>query len=273
MMMALIKNKFEAPDADKNVDDGVIDGAVKEVVDETATLSAHERLAVAAAARADEAKAEREAVEASKTASTSTAVAAKTASNIVLAAPVMGNIFAGLENAFHVDWNTFESLLANQGTFMRKGDKAKLGDSVGLELLSYQQQFVISPGTEGDADNDKVRYSDDGVTTTTGEDCKSYLEDLKEAGFDKASRSERVVLVGSLFDPGKLAEIKDQLVQISLPPTSKAQFERHKIQTDFNIGRGLSPALGATRLRMTCEVQSDAKNKRDWTVVKFAQYV
>lgn len=265
---------FEAPD-----EDGVIEGQVTDVTDTSgaaeadATVSlnpsAKERLAAAAKEREAEAAAEREAVAATKTTSLATKPANSGA--ITVAAPRPEKVYAPLENAFHVDWNTLESLKATQGAFMDKTDNKSLGDTIGFELLSHQKQFVISPGSDDEEDNKHVRYSDDGITTTTGEDCKDYLQSLLATGdFPDAKMTERVVLVGAVFDPGKQPSYKDKLMQISLAPTSKALFDRHQIQCSFNVGRGIWSPDGITRLRMTCVAKN--KNKRDWTEVTFSKY-
>lgn len=283
--MALIKKdsttsaaKFEAPD-----DDTVIDGTVtviSDVVDTsaaaetqtTAAPTAQERLAAAAKEREAEAEAERQAVAATKTSSTTALSAGSKSTAIVAAKPaVLADVFKPVEDAFHVDWNTLESLKANQGQFLSKADGKSLGPTVGFELLSYQKQFVISPGTDDDEDNQHVRYSDDGVTCNSGEDCKDYLQSLLDTGdFPKAKMTERVVLVGCVFDAGTKPEFQDKLMQISLPPTSKALFERFKLQASFMIGRKTWSPDGISRMRMTCEVQS--KNKNDWTQVNFTKY-
>lgn len=271
--MALFKNKdagssagkFESPD-----DDTVIDGTVTEVVEETTQTtqpSAQERLKAAAAEREAEAAAERAAVE-----STKTALATKPATNAVLASPVARPVavFEPLKNSFPVQWNTLELLKASQGKFVNKADNTPLGDEIGFELLSHQAQFVVSPGTDDDEDDKLVRYSDDGITTSTGEDCKEYLKYLQDAGYAKAKMSERVVLVGSVFDPGKQPSYKDKLMQISLAPTSKALFDRHQLQCSFNVARGKWSPDGITMLRMTCVSKSG--NGKDWTEVAFSKY-
>lgn len=269
-------SKFEALD-----DDNVIDGTATVISDDvdtssaaqtTAAPTAQERLAAAAKEREAEAEAERQAIAATKTSST-TALAAGGKSTALVASKstALADIFKPMEDAFHVDWNTLESLKANQGQFLSKSDSQSLGPVIGFELLSYQKQFVISPGTEDEEDSVHVRYSDDGITCTSGEDCKEYLQSLLDTGdFPKAKMTERVVLVGCVFDPGTKPAFKDKLMQISLPPTSKALFERFKLQASFNIGRGNWSPDNMSRMRMTCEVQS--KNKNDWTQVNFTKY-
>lgn len=275
--MALInKNKpvgkFEPMDGDDVNDGNTIEGTATVVSETVETVqpspSAQERLKAAAAEREAEAAEEREAVMATKTESTALAAKKSTALATPVARPE--KIFAPLEDAFHVDWNTLESLKATQGQFLAKADDSTFGPEIGFELLSHQKQFVVSPGTDEEEDNQHVRYSDDGITCNTGEDVKEYRQHLIDAGYTEAGVTERVVLVGSVFDPGLKPDFKDKLMQISLAPTSKALFDRHQLQTTFNVGRGNWSPEGVTRLRMTCKVQS--KGKLSWTQVNFTKY-
>lgn len=275
--MTLFKNKsaaakFEPMDGD---DANTIEGTATVVQETTqpaqSTPSAQDRLKAAAAEREAEAAAEREAVLAAKTETPAgTALAAKKPTALAVAVARPEKIFAPLEDAFHVDWNTLESLKATQGQFLAKADDSTFGPEIGFELLSHQKQFVVSPGTDDDDDNKLVRYSDDGITCNTGEDVKEYRQSLVDAGYPDAGVTERVVLVGSVFNPGLKTDCKDKLMQISLAPSSKALFDRHQLQTTFNVGRGNWSPEGVTRLRMTCKVQTKGKNS--WTQVNFTKY-
>jgi hypothetical protein len=279
--MSLFKNKtttgakFEPMDGDVN-DGNTIEGTATVVQETTQQVqpnqSAQDRLKAAAAEREAEAAAEREAVAATKTETPAagTSLAAKKPGALAVAVPRPEKIFAPLEDAFHVDWNTLEALKATQGQFLAKADDSSFGPEIGFELLSHQKQFVVSTNTDAEEDNKLVRYSDDGITCNTGEDVKEYRQHLIDAGFPEAGVSERVVLVGSLFDPGTKPECKDKLMQISLAPTSKAFFDRHQLQTTFNVQRKTWSPEGVTRLRMTCKVQS--KGKLSWTQVNFTKY-
>lgn len=250
--MALTKNAvkntpaFEAPD-DENDGDTAVE------------LSPAERLKAAADERAA----------AAKPASTSTAVATKAAGQVAVAKALIDPLKA-LENAFPVEYDTLRNLLVTNGNVMDKDTSKPLGDIIGLELLSYQSQWVVSPGVDGDEAKEHVRYSDDGVTTTQGEDCNEYLQSLKSSGFPEAKKSERVVIVGSVFEPGKLKDLKDSLVQINLPPTSKAAFQRYRLDQAFQVGKGKIDAEGAERIKIECSLVT--KGKMTWTVATFTRW-
>lgn len=268
--MALTKNAnaqastpaFEAPDDDNTVDTAAAaeQAAIRQ--------SAQERLKAAAAQHqaskpADEAKS-----------STSREVAAPAGTQVAKARPMI-NPLEPLKNAFPVEWDTLRNLVITNGNVMDKTTSKALGDTIGLELLSFQDQWVVSPGVDGDEAKEFVRYSDDGITTTQGEDMKEYLAHLKQSGYTEAKISERMVICGSVFDIGvkgakDLKELQDALVQISLPPTSKATFKRYQMDQAFKIGKGFIEAKGAERVRIECDVVT--KGQMSWTVANFSRY-
>lgn len=227
-----------------------------------AAASGVERLQAAAAAHA--------ATQAAAPASTSTAVATKPAGAI---APMkaMVNPLEGLENAFPVEYDTLRNLNINQGNVIDKMTDKVAGSVVGLELLTYQNQWVVSPGVDGDEAKEHVRYSDDGITATDGTDMKAHLEHLKQSGYNEAKISERLIIAGALFAPGKLTDLEQSLVQINLPPTSKAAFKRYMMDQAYKVGKGLVQAEGANRIKIECTVTKKGDNT--WTVADFSRWV
>jgi hypothetical protein len=228
--------------------------------------SAQERLAAAAAERA--------AASASQQESTQTAVAAKPAGAVAVHRK-MEDPFKQLENAFPVEWDTLRNLVITQGNVVDKDTDKPLGDEIGLELLSFQKQWVVSPGVDGEAAKEHVRYSDDGQITTKGDDVRDYLQHLKNTGYPKANLSERLVIVGSVFDIGvkgrkDLKDLQDALVQINLPPTSKATFSRYRMDQAYQIGKGLANADGADRIRINCNLKKNGDNT--YTLANFSRY-
>ncbi len=257
--MALTKNqdvpKFESPDEDQ--------AAAK-------TPTANERLAAAAAKHTAEQPKEEE----SKPASTSTAVAVSKGNQIAAAKPMI-NPLEPLKNSFPLQFDTLRGLKVTNGNVVDISSGKSLGDTVGMELLTYQDQWVISPGVDGDEGKEFVRYSDDGVTTSKGENCKDYLDQLIDSDYPEAKMSKRTVIAGSLFDIGvkgrkECKDMQDALVQISLAPTSKAGFDRYLMDQAFQIRKGRLSAEGADRIRIECTPVS--KGDKDWTVANFSRY-
>ena len=172
------------------------------------------------------------------------------------------------KDAFKVDWNTLHRIQAVQGSFVDvENNKKEIGKSITLELLSFQDNYQISPGTDVESDAQYVRYSDDGITTTMGENCAEYIAAMKEAGYEAVKMAKRCTLAGIVHvadDP----EMVNQMVQIDLPPTSKNMFDRFQMQASLDVARGIRQEDQLNPMKMTARVQSKGKNS--WTVVEFA---
>lgn len=180
--------------------------------------------------------------------------------------------FKALENVFPVQFNTLSAIMATNGNFLQKDTSKPMGDTIGLEVISTQKHWVLSPG--GDSNDDEslqfVKYSDDGITSQDGENMLEMLRLTKDAGYDKAKIAERTILVGSLFFAGKLPDLVDTMIQIDLPPTSAAHFARHRLSAAFNVSKGKISAEGQERLKLECTVKT--KGKMNWTEVVFSQF-
>ena len=252
-------------------------GAEGEGTEETQVLTPAQRLQAAADKRAAEAEASKPAEKpAEKPAPQSESREVAPAKSSAVAVPVaMVNPLEPLKNAFFCEFDTLRGLKLSNGNIVDNQTSKPLGDVVGLELLSYQDQWVISPGVDGDEGKEHVRYSDDSITTSKGDDCKEYLARMVNGPYPEAKMSRRTVIAGSLFDIGTkggkdLKELQDELVQFSLAPTSKAAFDRYMMGQAFKIGKGIIAADGATRIRITAEPVS--RNKKDWTQAAFSRY-
>lgn len=172
------------------------------------------------------------------------------------------------KDAFKVDWNTLHRIQAVQGSFVDvENNKKEIGKTLMFELLSFQDNYQISPGTDVESDAQYVRYSDDGITTTQGENCAEYIAAMKEAGYEAVKMAKRCTLAGIVHaadDP----DMVNQMVQIDLPPTSKNMFDRYQMQASLDVARGVRTEDQLNPLKMTARVQSKGKNS--WTVVEFA---
>lgn len=203
-------------------------------------------------------------------ASTSTAVAAATGTALAANGDLkMMDTLQKMENKYKVDWNTLDRIQANNGNFLDMGDKKKsMGSVIQLQLLSWQHSWQISPGSDTDEAKTMVRYSDDGITTTKGENIEEYLNTIKANGYTGAKLDHRVTLAGMLVGTEKGSRLEGELVQIDLSKTSKQEFDKYMLGTSFKIGQGLLNAAAATLTTMTAEPVS--YKGKDWTIVKFA---
>lgn len=173
-----------------------------------------------------------------------------------------------------LQWNTLHRVQANQGNFLDlEQGKASIAQEIHLELMSYQANWQISPGTDDPDDIQYVRYSDDGKTTTQGEDCMEFLKGLKEANYDKAKLSERCVLAGRIIaipsNPNH--PMVGELIQIDLPNTSKQQYDRYRFKVSLDVREGKYDAAAAGLMKL--KARTTTANKLTWTVVDFERLV
>lgn len=274
--MALTKpqaNKFETPE-----DGDVIENGSDTV--ETKTLTADERVAAAIAAKgaaaASAAKTVEEKVEAAPAASASREVAAAKP-NAVATTVMSQDPLKDCENALRVNYNDLTQIMVTNGNVVLKEGKELLGDYVGLEIISFQDQTVCSPGGESGDEEAKefLKFSDDGVTVRdTGELLTDALQAALTAGYEKARIVKRLILVGALVFPGKdkkgnvHEELRNELVQIDLAPRSLAAFKAYRINAAFKVSKGLLDPQSALRVRLGAKVMSKGSN--NWTDAEFS---
>lgn len=198
-----------------------------------------------------------------------TALAAAPSRAVAVAGPIVNVIKETYKDAMRVEWNTLGRIQANQGQFLDlENNKASLGGEIRIELMSYQDNWQISPGTDDKDDTQHVRYSDDGITTNQGEPCKEYVAALHEAGYTDAKMGQRVTLAGVVVDCPANPGFAGTLFQIDLSPTSKAQFDRFSMQVALSLSRGLVGPEQTQTIKMKTSLQSKGSNT--WTIVTFA---
>lgn len=260
----------------KSFEDDSSDLAVADDTTKPKPQTADEKVAAALAAKNKakeaEAKPADEAKPSAAEPSTSTAVAAPAEAGALAVKMTKADPFKALENAIKVDYNTLDRLMVNNGNIINKETKALCGDTVTMELISIQKNFVMSPGGEKDDEDalEFLKYSDDGVyCRDTGEPLVTYQQAAIKAGYLKARITERLILVGMLTKAGKQPEMEGKLYQLDLAPRSKANFEKHRIDVAFRITRGLAAAEGAETVVITADVQTKGTNT--WTDALFSR--
>lgn len=191
------------------------------------------------------------------------AVRPTTAVAAVAARPV--DVMAvGFKDAFKVDWNTLHRIQATNGNFVDvEANKSVIGTEIVLELMSYQDNHQYSPGTDEESDTQYVRYSDDGVTFSTGENVTEYMEAMRTAGYTDGKLSKRVVLAGTIVG----GNYDGKLVQLNLPDTSRSQFDRFRMQVSIDVSKGKRSAEDCKVLKLKAIPTS--KGKFTWTLVMF----
>lgn len=201
---------------------------------------------------------------------TTTAVAAAPAPGAVstrVAGKPRDVITEEFKDKMPLEWNTLHRIQCNQGQFLdMENGKKGIGVIIEMELMTFQDSWQISPGSNDPEATELVRYSDDGITTNQGENCVEYLNGLKEAGWDKAKIGARVVLAGILTKCDN-PELIGRMIQMDLSTTSKAGFDRHRFQASYDVSRGLRNEDALRFLKLTAKPMS--KGQTNWTQADF----
>jgi len=153
-------------------------------------------------------------------------------------------------------------------------DKMKLGTWIDVQVLSHSQRWMVSPGSDDDEAASLVRASYDGETILhNGEDngklVADYIEELKEAGYDKAAVKEYLDIFCLLLDAENHdnAELLAQegMLNISLSPQSKGKYNAYAKQIKLTVMRGLISPDKTSVVRFKTSLKS--ANNRDFTLL------
>jgi len=177
-------------------------------------------------------------------------------------------VIRDLRDQLRVDFNTLAQVQATQGSFIEKETDKVLGDEITIELMSWQDSYVCSPNDDT-APKELVKYSEDGVTSKDGESLQAHLADLKAQGYDRARISHRVVLVGALLETNKDQGLVGELIQIDLPPTGKAQFDRYSANVAWKVRSGAVDPEAAKRIKLAASIAKGAGSVK-YTLVRFS---
>lgn len=144
-----------------------------------------------------------------------------------------------------LQFNTFNRVTVDLGGF-EDAEGNDLGETIKIQLMSYNERFVVSPGVQDDDATAFVKYSLDGKTIDgTGESVADYLKMLRETeGYKEASCKKYLAIYGFLTEAkGKeIPEVDRQIVELQVPPMSVAFFTRHQIESGVKISQGIIPA-------------------------------
>lgn len=180
------------------------------------------------------------------------------------------------KDAMRVDWDTFPMMKTGQGriTSMVGGTKVAFGQWVNFDLLSYQDNWLVSPGGDTDEAKKLAKYSDDGkFLKDSGQSVLEYIDELKAMGYKEARLAQRLIALISLSDCEGTADIPDgQLFQIDMAPTSRSAFEQYRKQSAWDMAQGkLDGDTWAKGVRATATVRTQAGSTKEYTVLTFGR--
>lgn len=236
----------------KNANTAVDNSAFEGMEDEAAVAgnAATEDTATAAVAG----KAATEVVDPAPAAKTSALAVPQGGRALTSAAVVKGNVLSGLKDAFHVTFDAVPRVKAEQGEMVAADDEVSLGRWVEVEVMSYQDQWVASPG-DNKAPVELVKFSDNAHTTEDGTDLDEHVRNLVAQGYKNAKKQQRLVVVGELVavasdDDAAKAKVGG-LVQINLPDSGRRSFNGHTLQASFQVAKGRKTQEEAAGMRFT----------------------
>lgn len=154
--------------------------------------------------------------------------------------------FKNLIDPSSLDFDTFRRVTVGLDGFSDEAE-VEMGKRIKIQLMSYNDRFICSPGKQDAESNDLVRYSLDGKTIDgTGELCADYIKKLVEVdGYEDASLKKYLNLYGFLVaveEKGELKEIDPadrEIVSIQVPPRSYSKFTRFQIEDGVKVSQGI----------------------------------
>lgn len=181
------------------------------------------------------------------------------------------NPLVELKNALTVEFNSLAALILSNGNLLLREGKKSVGDNVQIELLSYQDSYVVAPNDEK-APVSVVRFSNDGVTCSDGvTSVKEHLQWLHTNGYPKASLKSRVIIVGAVEKCAKAPDLIGTLVQIDLSPASRAQWLRYEANATYKFQKNLATKEGLRHIVVQAEISTAGSNT--YTLASFSMAV
>lgn len=174
--------------------------------------------------------------------------------------------FSDIKGALPVEYNTLTSIKATNGNFVERETSTVLGDQVVFDLLSFQDAYVVSAGSDK-ADKDTLSFSNDGITCTDGRSVADAVAGLREQGWDKAGVKHRLTVVGAVQSASKTDKLNGSLVQFDLSPESRVLFQRYQATAAYGIRVGKLTKDKALQIKASTRLVTKGSNT--YTVVDF----
>lgn len=186
-----------------------------------------------------------------------------------------GDVFKQYENVIQdIEFGTVARLVGATGIVQAKlnGKKLDLGESIEIEMVSFNDTYQVSPGDDTPKGKAAVKYSKDGkmIDGLPGVTVDAYLAKLINSdGFPKAALKKYVSLVGILnkvTDEKKDQSLVGSMVEVSLSPTAGKAFNGQRLQASIKVSRGLMKEEQIRTLKVTADKRSNAQGQ-DYTAL------
>lgn len=171
-----------------------------------------------------------------------------------------------LQGLFPVEYDTFDRLKSGAGVILDSNNN-NLGREIAITVLSWQDTYDVSPGSDAPEAKKVVRFSEDGINIKDGGgSVNEYLDALRAGTVDgvkypNASCKKKLIVVGTLEGAEKDTNLLGHTVQVSLSSQSRKSFDRHRfdITLQAQMGKRASTA-GAEKIKITAEPRSSNGN-------------
>lgn len=146
-----------------------------------------------------------------------------------------------------LDFDTFPRITVGLDGFSND-KKVVLGKEVKLQLLSWNERYVVTTGEQDDDEATAlVRFSLDGNMLDDGtKTVKEYIDYLVSEGYDKSECKKYYALYGFLKgykdEEGKWHDVEEAdqvIVAIQVPPRSIGKFTAYQVEMGIKVGRGI----------------------------------
>jgi hypothetical protein len=174
-----------------------------------------------------------------------------------------------LKNALPpMEFGTLPRIKANQGC-LEHDDDGDIGKSITIEVISFNDRYVVSPNQNG-ADASFCRYSYDNAVLNDGSEMSvaEHIQELKDEGFTKACSKRYVDLIAVLVDAENDCDDIGQMVQLQLSPESVKQFDRLKMNI-LTANRGQKDVAAVGNIIVTAKKKT--YNTNTFTLMTFKQ--
>jgi len=185
-----------------------------------------------------------------------------------VAGQIIGMALSELKNVIPaLDFGTLPRFRASAAGI--KGEEGTLGNVCTVTIVSYNDQFVISPNEDA-APKELCKFSLDGVNLSDGSGTVAdHIQMLKEEGYEKAASKRYNDLIAILEDAEKEHDEIGNMVTFSLSPMSVKSFERYQLQSTVKMR--MNPALtiaSVSRVKITAKPKSFGK--KDFVMLDFS---
>lgn len=169
-----------------------------------------------------------------------------------------------------LDFDTFKRVTCGLDGFS-DDQKKEMGKQVKMQLMSWNERYIVTTTVDNDEANALVKYSLDGKSIDgTGQLVADYIKFLVSEGYESACSKKYYALYGFLVatsPEGALTEVPAadrEIVAVQVAPRSVAQFTAYQLTHGVKVSQGLvkdTDLLLLTQEKKTGKVKAYASIK------------